>query len=87
MRTLLRPLLRVMLRIFFRRIEITGAERVPSEGPVIFVLNHPNGLIDPAFLLCLAPRNRLVEVGSDRTYRRDRFGSGRPDSDLPPLRA
>src|SRR6266576_1068508 len=56
MRTLLRPLLRVMLRIFFRRIEITGAERVPSEGPVIFVLNHPNGLIDPAFLLCLAPR-------------------------------
>jgi 1-acyl-sn-glycerol-3-phosphate acyltransferase len=23
---------------------------------VIFVLNHPSGLIDPAFLLCLAPR-------------------------------
>ena len=34
MRTLLRPLLRAMLRIFFRRIEITGAERVPSEGRV-----------------------------------------------------
>jgi len=56
MRTLLQPLLRVMLRIFFRRIEITGAERVPRDGPVIFVLNHPNGLIDPVFLLCLAPR-------------------------------
>src|SRR5438445_2719335 len=56
MTTLLRPLLRVVLRIFFRRIEVTGVERVPSEGPVIFVLNHPNGLIDPAFLLCLAPR-------------------------------
>jgi glycerol-3-phosphate O-acyltransferase/dihydroxyacetone phosphate acyltransferase len=56
MRTLLRPLLRVMLRIFFRRIEVTGVERVPLDGPVIFVLNHPNGLIDPAFLLCLAPR-------------------------------
>ena len=56
MRTLLRPLLRVMLRIFFRRIEVSGAERVPRAGPVIFVLNHPNGLIDPAFLLCLAPR-------------------------------
>ena len=56
MRTLLRPLLRLVLRIFFRRIEVTGVERVPSEGPVIFVLNHPNGLIDPAFLLCLTPR-------------------------------
>lgn len=56
MKALLRPLLRVLIRIFFRRIEVTGAERVPLEGPVIFVLNHPNGLIDPAFLLCLAPR-------------------------------
>jgi len=56
MRAVLRALLRVMLRIFFRRIEVTGAERVPRAGPVIFVLNHPNGLIDPAVFLCLAPR-------------------------------
>ena len=56
MRASLRALLGMMLRIFFRRIEVTGVERVPRDGPVIFVLNHPNGLIDPAFLLCLAPR-------------------------------
>lgn len=56
MRTLLLPLLRLVLRIFFRRIEVSGAEAVPPVGPVVFVLNHPNGLIDPAFLLCLAPR-------------------------------
>ncbi len=55
-RALLRLLLGVVLRIFFRRTEVSGAERVPRAGPVIFVLNHPNGLIDPAFLLCLAPR-------------------------------
>ncbi len=55
-RALLRLLLRGMLRIFFRRTEVSGAERVPQSGPVIFVLNHPNGLIDPTFLLCLAPR-------------------------------
>ncbi len=46
----------LVLRIFFRRIEVSGTERVPAQGPVLFVLNHPNGLIDPAFLLCLAPR-------------------------------
>jgi 1-acyl-sn-glycerol-3-phosphate acyltransferase len=49
-------LLRLTLRIFFRRIEVAGLERVPRQGPVIFVLNHPNGLVDPVFILCLAPR-------------------------------
>ena len=49
-------LLKVALRIYFQRIEVTGRERVPLETPVIFVLNHPNALVDPVFLLCLAPR-------------------------------
>lgn len=48
--------LRVLLRIFFRRIEIAGGERIPRSGPVIFVLNHPNALVDPLFLLCFSPR-------------------------------
>src|SRR5881296_1422276 len=56
MRSLLRALCARILRIFFRRIEVAGLERVPRTGPVIFVLNHPSGLIDPAFLVCLAPR-------------------------------
>ncbi len=55
-RTVICGVLRLALRIFFRRVEIAGAERVPRSGPVIFVLNHPNGLVDPAFMLCLAPR-------------------------------
>src|SRR5215207_2649257 len=49
-------LLRLALRIYFQRIEVTGLEHVPRETPVIFVLNHPNALVDPVFLLCLAPR-------------------------------
>ena len=49
-------LLRLALRIYFQRIEVTGLEHVPAETPVIFVLNHPNALVDPVFLLCLAPR-------------------------------
>lgn len=56
MRAFFRALFGLILRVFFRRIEVSGVERVPAGGPVIFVLNHPSGLIDPAFLLCLAPR-------------------------------
>src|SRR6476659_10535436 len=49
-------LVRLALRIYFRRIEVTGLERVPLDTPLIFVLNHPNALVDPVFLLCLTPR-------------------------------
>jgi len=48
--------LRFALRVFFRRVEVVGLERVPRSGALLFVLNHPNGLVDPAFLLCFAPR-------------------------------
>ncbi|HSY49642.1 MAG TPA: lysophospholipid acyltransferase family protein [Thermoanaerobaculia bacterium] len=55
MRRFVTSVLRLTANIFFRRIEIVGWEKVPS-GPVIFAVNHPNGLIDPLFLLCFTPR-------------------------------
>lgn len=55
-RRLIVTLVRFALRIYFKRIEVTGLEHVPADAPVIFVLNHPNALVDPVFLLCLAPR-------------------------------
>jgi 1-acyl-sn-glycerol-3-phosphate acyltransferase len=48
--------LTLALRVFFRRIEVKGLKHVSREGATIFVLNHPNGLVDPVFLLCYAPR-------------------------------
>jgi glycerol-3-phosphate O-acyltransferase/dihydroxyacetone phosphate acyltransferase len=56
MRRAIRAILRVILRIFFPRIELSGRDRVPADGPVMFAVNHPNGLIDPLFLICLSPR-------------------------------
>ena len=59
-RGLLRRFIKVVLlfalRVFFRRVEVVGRSRVPREGACLFVLNHPNALVDPAFLLCYAPR-------------------------------
>lgn len=56
MRRFFRALFSRALRIFFRRIEIDGIERVPRDDRVIFVANHPNSLVDPLLLLCFAPR-------------------------------
>ena len=55
-RRIIVAVVRLALRIYFQRIEVSGLEHVPRETPVIFVLNHPNALVDPVFLLCLAPR-------------------------------
>jgi 1-acyl-sn-glycerol-3-phosphate acyltransferase len=56
-RRIIVALLRFAFRVYFRRVEVDGLENVPRKRPVIFVLNHPNALVDPAFLLCLAPRH------------------------------
>ncbi|HKP45464.1 MAG TPA: 1-acyl-sn-glycerol-3-phosphate acyltransferase, partial [Pyrinomonadaceae bacterium] len=55
-RRIILGVLRFALRVYFRRIEIIGLDNVPLSAPVIFVLNHPNALVDPVFLFCLAPR-------------------------------
>jgi glycerol-3-phosphate O-acyltransferase/dihydroxyacetone phosphate acyltransferase len=55
-RRIIVALVRFAMRIYFRRVEVVGLDNVPLTTPVIFVLNHPNALVDPAFLLGLAPR-------------------------------
>jgi len=55
-RAVVTAFIRFAVKIFFRRIELVGLERVPANEPVVFACNHPNGLVDPLFLLCFAPR-------------------------------
>jgi 1-acyl-sn-glycerol-3-phosphate acyltransferase len=61
-------LCRLLLRIFFRRIEVVGAHHVPSEGRVVFILNHPSGLVDPLFILCLSDR-RVSFLAKEPLFR------------------
>ncbi|MCC7303353.1 MAG: 1-acyl-sn-glycerol-3-phosphate acyltransferase [Bacteroidia bacterium] len=44
---LLKPLITLSLRIYFRKREVRGAEHEPQEGPFIAVANHPGTLMDP----------------------------------------
>ena len=50
-------LLNQTIRLYYRRIEVVGGERIPAWGPAILVANHPNSAAD-AFLLAseLTPR-------------------------------
>ncbi len=47
-----------LVRLFYPNLQIHGSENIPSQRPLIFVLNHPNGLLDP--LVLMAALNRPV---------------------------
>jgi len=53
---LVRTLVRALLAIFYRRIDVAGLERVPASGGLIVAANHQNGLVDPMMLLAAIPR-------------------------------
>lgn len=46
----------IALQIFFRRIELVNADALPEKSGLIFVMNHQNGLIDPALVFFTLPR-------------------------------
>src|SRR4051812_37902745 len=56
LRQLIHAVISISIRLFFRRIEVVGVDRVPKAGPLLFVLNHPNGLVDPALVFVSLPR-------------------------------
>ena len=59
--SLLRALARLLLAIFYRRVDVMGLEHVTAAGPLVVVANHHNALIDAALLLATIPR-RLAPV-------------------------
>jgi glycerol-3-phosphate O-acyltransferase/dihydroxyacetone phosphate acyltransferase len=48
--TLVRWLAEALVRLYYPVRSVEGGERIPADRPVVFVLNHPNGLLDPLVL-------------------------------------
>ena len=49
--TLVRWLAEALVRLYYPVQSVVGSERLPPPGaPVVFVVNHPNGLLDPLLL-------------------------------------
>src|SRR5687767_13734452 len=65
---IMRAFSRAVLAVFYRRVEIIGAEHVPAAGPLIVAANHQNGLVDPMLLLA-AVRRPIVPLAKATLFR------------------
>lgn len=45
-----------LVRLFYSTIDVHGRDHLAGDGPVLFVLNHPNGLLDPVLLMIALDR-------------------------------
>jgi 1-acyl-sn-glycerol-3-phosphate acyltransferase len=54
--TIIRWLAEALVRLYYPHRSVEGAERLPREGPVVFVANHPNGLLDPLLVRVMTGR-------------------------------
>jgi 1-acyl-sn-glycerol-3-phosphate acyltransferase len=57
----LHTLFRIATRAFFRHYEVKGKERIPTEGPLLVVANHPSTFMDP--IVIATALNRKVQHG------------------------
>src|SRR5207244_9417757 len=51
-----RGLIRLLLWLFYRRIDVVGRERIPESGGVIVAANHHNSLVDAMLIIATVPR-------------------------------
>ncbi len=49
-------LARFLTHLFFSKVDVTDADRIPKEGPVVVVSNHHSALVDPMVLLATLDR-------------------------------
>ncbi len=54
-----------MLRLFFRRIYVSGTEHISSKKPQLLASNHPNGFIEPLVMACFFPKPLYFLVRGD----------------------
>jgi glycerol-3-phosphate O-acyltransferase / dihydroxyacetone phosphate acyltransferase len=52
----LRAIARFWLWFFFKRVDVGHLERMPTAGPVLLCINHPNNLIDSLLIAAVLPR-------------------------------
>jgi 1-acyl-sn-glycerol-3-phosphate acyltransferase len=64
-----RALFEQTIRLYYGRIDVTGRDRVPAEGPVILVANHPNSVADACLVGTQVTGRRVNFIAKDTLTR------------------
>ena len=70
---LVAALSRFLLRLFYERLEVSGAENVPASAPLVVAANHHNSLVDAMLLVAIVPR-RLRTLANAPLFRNPLIG-------------
>ncbi len=60
--SLIRVVVKLAMTIFFQNIDMRHGEFVPESGPVVFVANHPNSIMD-ALVMGLVTKRKINYLG------------------------
>ena len=69
----LRAAARVALRWYYGDVIVQGRERIPTDGPVLVVANHPNALVD-AMLVATSIRRRILITAKATLFEHSLLG-------------
>lgn len=62
---IIKVIMRVALRVFYKSFQIQHRERIPKSGPLLIVSNHPNTFMDPVIVASLVrPQVYFLAMGS-----------------------
>lgn len=70
---LVRGVIRVLLWLFYRRVDVIGGERIPTRGPLIVAPNHHNSIVDAMLILGTFPR-RIIPLAKAPLFRHPMIG-------------
>ena len=65
---LIRLVGKIVMAIFFRKIEVRHGEYIPDLGPIVFVANHPNSIMD-AFVIGVAIKRKVNYIGHSGLFK------------------
>jgi glycerol-3-phosphate O-acyltransferase/dihydroxyacetone phosphate acyltransferase len=71
---IIRALARLLLSLFYGRIEVVGGDHIPAREPAIIIANHHNSLVD-SMLIMAAVRRPLVILAAAPLFRYPVIGS------------
>lgn len=52
----LKSIVRIALKVYFKKIHIKGLDNIPTRGPFLVVANHPSSFLDPMSIAVLIPQ-------------------------------